>query len=307
MGATDRTYVSGRFALDLNGGFAGFLKSTEGGEVKANVISEPAGLDNRVHKHIGQPEYGDIKLQLGLSSSPAINDWIRESWNKNYQRKAGAIIACDFNYKEKGRRTFTEALITEVGFPALDGSAKEPAYMTVGLSPETIRFEKGTGAVVKGTFTEHQKAWLPSNFRFALADLNTKMVNKIDAITVKQTVAKSDTGDTRDAQKEPAKLEFPNITIYVAESHAQTWIDWADDFIIKGNNGQSAEKDGSIVFLSPNLKDELGTIELKSCGISSIAPDKSEANAEAIKRMKIEIYCEWMEFKPNSGKTLKVG
>ena len=142
MGATDRTYVSGRFALDLNGGFAGFLKSCEGGDIKANVISEPAGLDNRVHKHIGQPEYGDIKLQLGLSSSPAINDWIRESWNKNYQRKAGAVIACDFNYKEKGRRTFTEALITEVGFPALDGSAKEPAYMTVGLSPEKAFYVK---------------------------------------------------------------------------------------------------------------------------------------------------------------------
>jgi hypothetical protein len=307
MAVTDRTYVSGRFALDLNGGFAGFLKSVEGGSLKANVITEPAGLDNRVHKHIGQPEYGDIKLQLGLSSSPAINDWIQASWDKKYMRKAGAIIACDFDYKEKGRRTFTEALISEVGFPALDGAGKEPAYMTVGLSPESIRFEKGTGAVVKGTFTEHQKAWLPSNFRFTMADLNTKMTTKIEAFTVKQTSAKHETGEARDSMREPAKTEFPNLTITIAESHAQSWIDWADDFIIKGNNGQSAEKDGSIVFMSPNQKDELGTIELKSCGISSIDLDKREANAEAIAKVKIELYVEWMVFKPNSGKTLKVG
>ncbi len=74
MGATDRTYVSGRFALDLQGGFAGFVKSVDGGAIKANVISEPAGPDNIVHKHIGQPEYDAISIQLGLSSSPAVND-----------------------------------------------------------------------------------------------------------------------------------------------------------------------------------------------------------------------------------------
>jgi T4-like virus tail tube protein gp19 len=307
MAATDRTYVSGRFALDLQGGFAGFLKSVDGGAVKAPVISEPAGLDNIVHKHLGSPEYDAISIQLGLSSSPAINDWIQASWDKKYMRKSGAVIACDFDYKAKSAREFQEALISEVGLPALDGAAKDPAYMTVKFECETIRFAKRGGEVVKGTFTEHQKTWLPSNFTFTLGDLNTKAVSKIDAITVKQTIAKHEIGEARDRQIEPAKLEFPNVTIYVAESHAESWITWADDFIIKGNNGQGAEKTGAIVFKSPNMKDDLGTLDLKGVGITSITPDKREANAEAIAKVKIELYVEQMVLKFNAGKTLKVG
>ena len=30
-------------------------------------------------------------MQLGLSSSPAINEWINQSWQKKYMRKSGAI------------------------------------------------------------------------------------------------------------------------------------------------------------------------------------------------------------------------
>jgi hypothetical protein len=39
-GATDRTYVAGRFALQLSGGFAGFLKSADGVHVTAEVVNE---------------------------------------------------------------------------------------------------------------------------------------------------------------------------------------------------------------------------------------------------------------------------
>ena len=40
-------------------------------------------------------------------------------------RKNGAIIAGDFNYKEKSSRAISKAFITEVTIPALDGASKE--------------------------------------------------------------------------------------------------------------------------------------------------------------------------------------
>jgi len=294
----DRSYVSGRFALMLGGSeMAGFLKSVDGGGLKADLIAEPAGPDNIIHKHIGSPKVDDFKCQVGWSMSPGFYEWIQQSWDKKYARKAGEVISCDFDYKAKSSREFTEALITEVGIPALDGSSKEPAYMTVGFRPETLKYKKGDGNVVKGTFTQHQKAWLPANFRFTLGDMNTKKISKVDAFTVKQTVTSNDVGEERWSQIEPAKLEFPDLTIYTAESHAQTWIDWATEFIINGNNGDKNEKSGSITFLSPSLKDELGSVELMGVGIKSVAPEKSEANGEAIKKVKIELYVEQMKMK----------
>jgi phage tail-like protein len=305
MALTKRGYVSSHFALELSGGFAGFLKSVDGGNLKAPVMTEPAGADNYVHKHIGSPDFDEISFQIGLSTSVAVNQWIKDSWGKEYARKDGAIHSCDFNYKSVSTRTFTNALITEVGFPALDGTSKEAAYLNIKIKPEEVKFKKGDKQVVRGTFTENQKVWVPSNFRIELDQLNCKYISKVDAFTLKQTVTRYEIGETRNAQLEPTKLEYPNLTFYIAESHAGDWMKWAEDFILNGNNEK--EKQGAIHFLSPNLQSEIGSMKLHNVGCFSIGVEKSEAGAESIKRVKVELYVEEMDFKPASAYSLKVG
>ena len=51
-------------------------------------------------------------------------------------------MALDYDNNQRWRRTFTGALITEVTFPALDGAAKEPAYLTVKFAVESMKIEK---------------------------------------------------------------------------------------------------------------------------------------------------------------------
>jgi hypothetical protein len=45
-------------------------------------------------------------------------------------RKSGEIVALNFDVKVKAVRAFFEALVTEVGIPAADGSSKAPATIT---------------------------------------------------------------------------------------------------------------------------------------------------------------------------------
>lgn len=302
---TNRAYVASHFALELSGGFAGFIKSVEGGNLKAPLMSEPAGADNIVHKHIGSPEFDDITFEIGLSTCPSVDKWIKDSWSKEYSRKDGTIHSCDFNYKSVSTRTFTNALITEVGFPAMDATSKNAGYLTVKIRPEEVKFKKGDKSPIRGIFTPHQKFWSPANFRLEIDQLNCKHVSKIDAFTIKQTVTRFEIGETRNAQLEPTKLEYPNLTVYMAEQYAGTWMKWAEDFIFNGNN--DTEKQGSLTFLSPNLKEELGSVKLTNIGCFSIGLEKAEAGAETLKRVKMELYVESMEFKPAGGFTIKVG
>ncbi len=72
-------------------------------------------------------------------------------------------------------------------------------------------------------------------------------------------------------------------------------MDWSDDFIAKGNNGDDREKNGAIVFLDASLKNELGRINLFNCGIAGLSPEPQVANSEAIRRVTAEVYCEQME------------
>ena len=92
-----------------------------------------------------------------------------------------------------------------------------------------------------------QKVWLPSNFKITIDGLDCTKVRTVDSLTVKQPAIKDDIGITREPQKQAqGRLEFPNLTITLAESSAESWFAWFEDFVIKGNNGDSNEKTGSI-------------------------------------------------------------
>lgn len=292
-----RSYVSGNFALTLDGVKCGFLKSVDGGAISAEVIQEPAGPSYFVKKHIGQPKYEDLTVQVGFSMSKPLYDWIAQSWKMNYTRKNGSIVAMDQSLTPKSERQFTQALLTETTIPAMDGSSKEPAYITLKFSPETIRLVPPSSGDKPGEYGKNeQKMFLPSNFKFEIDGLDCSKVNKVESFTVKQSTVKDDIGDARDYAKEPGKLEFPNLTITLAEIAAQPFVDWHRTFVIEGKNDESAEKSGSLTFLSPNREKVLGTIKFYNLGIFRIQPDKAEANADQIKRVQVEMYVERMEF-----------
>jgi len=294
----ERSYVSGNYFLNLDGVKCGFVKAIGGGAITAEVINEPAGPNYFVKKHIGQPKYEDYTLQVGFSMSDAIYEWIRQSWNMNYQRKDGSIVALDYTLTPKSQREFKQALITETTIPACDGASKEPAYMTIRFSPEVIRDVAPSGT--KADYGEYgkneQKVWLPSSFKLEIAGLDCSKIAKIDSFTVKQTAVTDDIGDARDHQKEPGKLEFPNLKITLAEASAQSWMDWHKSFVIEGNNDEAQEKSGTLTLLSPNGQKPLAVIKFYNMGIFSIQPDKAEANADQVKRVVVELYVERMEF-----------
>src|SRR5688572_26710063 len=188
----DRAYVAGNFFFAMDGIKCGFVKSVDGGAITAEVISEPSGPNYFVKKHIGTPKYEDFTLQIGFSMSKAVYDWIAASWAMNYQRKNGAIIACDYKLDAKSQREFFNALIVETGIPACDGSSKEAAYLTLKFAPEYTRMTKASGKATGETGKALQKLWLPANFRLSIDGLDCTKVSKIDAFTVKQTAVTDD-------------------------------------------------------------------------------------------------------------------
>jgi hypothetical protein len=193
----------------------------------------------------------------------------------------------------KSERQFTNALLTETTIPAMDGASREPAYITLKFAPEFIRSVKASGKVT-ADYKMEQKIFLPSNFILKIDGLDCSKVTKIESFTVKQGVASKDIGSARDSQKEPGKLEFPNLKITMAETAAQSFIDWHETFVIKGINDESKEKKGSLTLLSPNRQKELLKIEFFNMGIFRIQPDTT--GTDQIKRVTVELYVERMTF-----------
>jgi hypothetical protein len=164
------------------------------------------------------------------------------------------------------------------------------------FAPEFIRSVKASGKLTDQSAKYEQKVFLPSNFRLQIDGLDCSKVNKIESFIVKQGVATKDSGSARDQLKDPGKLEIPNLKITMPESAAQPFIDWHENFVIKGNNDVSKERNGSLTLLSQNRQVELAKIEFSQMGIFRIQPDKAGATADQIKRITVELYVEQMTF-----------
>lgn len=293
--ADNRSYVAGHFSLEVDGVKSGAPKSFSGGDLSADVINEPLANGLLVKKHIGMPKYEEVSLQLGFSMGKPIYDWISDTLDQKYSRKSGSLVAADFNNKEKQRMNFQNALISEITFPACDGSSKDAGYLTVKFSPEIVKWLPGDGkSSVGGAVNTKQKPWIPSNFQLAIPGLDCSHVSKIEAFTIKQKRTERSIGETRNYELEPTSLEIPNLTVTLPAVQAGTWIDWSENFIAKGNNGDESEKTGTLSFISQDRKEELARIQLFGVGIRRLQRSAS-GNSDAVATITAELYVERME------------
>ena len=190
MNDDKRAYSGAIFALELDqDDEGGLFKSVEGGNIKADLIKYQNGMEKPVYLRSGKPKYEDIKVQVGMSMSKPFYQWIQSFCAGTDDRRTGAIVAADFTFQERARREFAEAIITEVGFPKLDGGDKNACFMSVTISPETVVYKPGSGkskiANQKAKYT--QKMWAASNFDFKIDGFAEacKQVTKVDAFTIK--------------------------------------------------------------------------------------------------------------------------
>ena len=292
QGVQARGYTAGRYFLALDGVQCGFVKAIEGGNITAEVISEPANTGGFANKRLGTARVEPFRIAVDFSMAGKLFSWIASATagGGGGRRQDGVVIACDYDNNAKTQREFFEAIITEIGFPACDAASKDAGTLTVVFQPQSVRFGKGSGKVSWAPKQGAQKLWVASNFRLEIDGLDCTKVSKVDAITIRQTTG----------QEQGGALEIPNLKVTFSEVSAPTWVAWHEDFVIKGNNDEGQEKGGRLVFLSPNLQTELASIVFHNLGIFRLADEKQEANAAAIKRMTAELYCESMKLSYNA-------
>ena len=295
--AVARAYGAANYALELDGVAAGWFDSFEGGNARGDVVVEPSGANPFAKKHLGGVRFEPVTIVCGAGMSKPFFDWIKTSISGKIQRRNGAILVADLNFKTVERLEFQNALITEVGFPALDAAAKEPFRFTVKFTPEFTRRVTGGGVQANPTASTKQASPLVSNFRLRIQGLeqDCAFARRIEALAIRQKTATPAIGDARDYQQTPGKIEYPNLVFTVAEAHAGSINKWQEDFVLKGNNADNQERPGALELLSPDLKTVLFTLSFGNLGIVAVAPVPATAT-DSVRSVKVEMYCEWMDF-----------
>jgi len=210
-------------------------------------------------------------------------------------RKSGSVLTLDYSFTPKLQLDFQNAMIVETTIPACGSDSKEPSYIALKILPEHIA--SATPAVSPTTdLSTRKKIWLPSDFRLSIDGLDCSRISRIDSFTVTQGIVADDFGDVKSPASASGKLGFPNLRITLAEATSGTWQAWHKDFVIDGNNDEAKERNGSLVFLSRDLREELGRISFYNLGIVRCVPERAEMNMDTARQVIAELYCERMEF-----------
>lgn len=298
-----RSYVGGRFGLELDGGFCGLINGFEGGNYAADIATSTVGTDRFLRKILGTVRVEPLTIETGFEMAKPFYDWIGRTMNGEGARKNGAIIEMDQGFNVISRRSFTNMIISEVEFPALNASEKNAVGLTVTIVPEQVKLEAASGKLPQGTGTKPvQKAATASNYRLNIQGLEqvTQRANSVNAFSFKQKIVSQTVGQSRFAQVLPAGAEFTNLSFSVAEANAGPLYAWFDDFVLKGNNAVVKERQGVLEYLGPDMKLVLATVQFIGLGIIRLATEGTAGVGEQIRRTKAEMLCQRITLTPGA-------
>jgi T4-like virus tail tube protein gp19 len=299
---TQRSTSTGHFEFAIDGHDRPvYLKSIEGGFVKASIIDEPIGLDLHRIKHTSVREVEPISFECGIAGSAQILKWIQASWKREWNRRNGHIIHANYEQQSVVEQWYYRALITEVTFPGLDGSSKEATFLKVKIQPEEVELKPGDKRALQANVGSKQKTWQTAGFRLRIDGVDVAGTKKIDAFTIKQGVKKVGVGNQRFPELEPTKIEFPGLTGHIAQAHAGALTKWHNEFLIKKSADPAAERNGALEFLAADKSTVIFSIKLSNIGLSSMSIPKSDGNQDAIRLCKFELYVGSMDIETGSG------
>ena len=265
---------SGGATLVLDGESVGNLRSVDGGAAVAEVVDEPAARGAAPKKHVTGVKYEDLSLEIDLGQGRPVYDWIGAALRTAATPKNGSLVFLDFNRNPRETRDFQNAMISQTTFPALDAASKEAGTLRFTLAVDRVSAGNGAAKASPAVATK-SKNWLSSNFKVEIDGLETTRVSRVEPIVVKHT----------------PRLVFENLQITLADTGADSWRRWQDEFFGKG--GDKHEKNGRVVFLGPSLKDELAEIRLEGLGLVAL---RARSNDSGLPMLQAELYVERLEF-----------
>lgn len=276
--------------LVVDGVQAGNVDDFVAPNTSSEVVVERQGADYFQHKHLGMLEVSDVEFTIGSDVGAPVLAFITSSLQASFLRKNGSLAAGGTQYE------FFNALVTEIGFPALDLSSTTPARISVALAPEYIRVTRPNkpkpprdGVALGGLSS--------SRFKVSLADLDTSGVVRVDRFFVKHKISENPIGEARDYEKEPGSTDISNLALYVKPENAASFFAWHEDFVVRGNCADADEKNGTIEYRAIDGGPGFD-VQLSGVGISAIR----DYVLDDVRVVRIDLYVERIALTRPSGK-----
>ena len=279
-----RNYLTANCLLELEGQVCGWLLFAEGGGATGEVIETRSAKDGLVKKQLGPLRYDDLILSCGAGLNAAVYEWMKTFFARQATRKSGAVVYLDRAGREVGRLSFTNALITEVGFPLFDVAWGEPAVMTLRLTPESTRRHRDNAGRGFNLDARTPLGWLASNFLLTVDGLAETTTH---AIRVEPISARA---------PKPMTLESSDLVLTYPAAFGQALETWFEDFVGKSNNADAQEKSGILQLIAADQTTVFFSLSFDHLGIYRLEPVLLDTGNRVMPLLQARLYCENLQF-----------
>jgi len=278
---TSRTFAAAQ-SFSINGVDCPEVTSWSGGDISGTVVEN--ALSNGVtKKHISQVVCEPILIKATPPLSAALNACLTDLCAGR-----STPVSLELSGSDPEPLQATNAQLIEAQFAALDGSSKEVYEIVFVFRADSVR--PLASATQPNVRTAKTSRALASNFHFTLGNLDTNRVAIIGPFTITRATAANAVGLARDPSLQTGPTKFPDLEVVTSDASAASWTAWRDDFLMRGNNTDANELDGSLTLLGPDMKTPLLSLLFSHVGITRFAHNPS-AN-ESILRSTATLYCE---------------
>ena len=191
----------------------------------------------------------------------------------------------DYTGKVLVTRQYSNALLTEVTFPSMDGAVTDGGTLTIALQPESSRDATagaaapggggggGSGGGPGGVAKTNGSGEWAGFFRVTLAGIEASTVGNLQTLSVTRKLPAIPVGELRENQQQPAgEWQVSNLVFDVLDPAAPEFRAWHADFVEKGNNGDDKERTLTIDLIDRTGKTLLG-VNCTGVGIVSAQMD----------------------------------
>ena len=204
--------------------------SSAGGVVEARLA------DGSIKKSIGTVAVEPLVFEVGLGSP--VEAWLQTMLTGAATFKNGSLFGGVVPAQQQ--LSFQNGLLTSVTIPALDAASSTPGFLQVTVQPE----QTSQSALSSSTSTT-LTSWLSSDFRFTMGNLETGRAMRIESFTIAAPSSTPVGGQQIAPFTSAGQPTISNLLLSIAvdATHpAPNWLAWYDDFVLKGNNGDSHEQ-----------------------------------------------------------------
>ena len=272
--------------VEVDGQAARVLSAT-GGDLQGVVVTivndDPAG-EKMLQTVTTTP------VTLGWDLSPPLGEWIEQTIdNATFIPKTLTLASVDSGGNYMARKTFRDAVLAGIAFPALDRGKTEPANIALRVLAPSVQYQLGGRMALPDSSSS--KAWLNSNFQIEIDELPTQRVSRVEPFTWTLQALEQQIGEFRSDPVSSGRLNIDNLKLVISASDFNDWANWMDSFLIRGDSGSSAEKNGVIRFLGADLQQVLLELQLEGIGLVSMTLPKVDA-ATGTATFTAEVYVE---------------